>query len=291
MQTTGIFHTHEYTIQNVQPGKPIYVIPVGDIHRSSPQCDTERWLEFCDWAKKKRWAYFLGMGDYDDFASTSERIILSDPKLHESSRETIEDLQRSHTTRLAKEMSFMRDRTIGILGGNHYGNFINGTTTDHLLAEKLGTTYLGVSAFIRLRLITPHGSRHSVDIWAHHGKGAARLAGGSINRVQQMAETAEADIYLMGHDHKKTISFIPRLRLQEGARANTIKLKQRKILLARTGSFLRGYTPGHASYIVDGAMSPTDLGVVKIELTVKRRQHRENGRKMADWHVDIHASA
>ena len=286
MQTTGIFTTHEYTITGAKDGQPVYLIPFGDIHRSAPLCHQERWLEFCDWAKRKKGAYFLGMGDYDDLASASERIILADPNLHESSRLTLEDLYRSHTLRLAKEIGFMKGRIIGIMGGNHYGQMQNGTTTDNLLAEKLETTYLGVSTFIRLRIITVRNTRFHVDIWAHHGKGASRLAGGSINRVQQMAEASEADIYLMGHDHKKSVAFISRLGLEENVRGESVKLKQRKVLLARTGSFLKGYVPGHASYIVDGAMSPTDLGVIKIELTPCRKRHG----KTEEYHIDIHAS-
>lgn len=228
------------------------------------------------------------MGDYDDLASTSERIVLRDPKLHESSRETIDSLYRSHTARFAKEISFMQGRIIGILGGNHYADLMNGTTTDHLLAEKLKTTYLGVSSFIRLRLITTNNSRFTVDLWAHHGKGASRLAGGSINRVQQMAEAAEADIYLMGHDHKKSAAFISRLRLENAGRTRgeKLRLRQRKVLLARTGSFLRGYVENRPSYIADGAMSPTDLGAVKIELTARYKEVAGVGES----HIDIHAS-
>jgi len=284
--TTGIFTIHTYTISGISEGKPIYIIPVGDIHRSAPLCHEERWAEFCKWAARKKDAYFLGMGDYDDMASTSERIILKDPKLHESSRKTLDSIYRSHTERLAKEMKFMRGRTIGVLGGNHYADLMNGTTTDHLLAERLQTSYLGVSSFIRLRLIPTRGTRLSVDIWAHHGKGASRLAGGSINRVQQMAEAAEADIYLMGHDHKKSAAFISRLRLAEAGNCGDVRLRQRKVLLARTGSFLKGYVHNEPSYVTDAALSPTDLGVVKIELTLKREQRKDGSA----YHVDIHAS-
>ena len=286
MTTTGIFTVHEYVVNGAEIGKPVYLMPFGDIHRSAPLCHVERWLEYCAWAKTKRNAYFLGMGDYDDLASTSERIVLGNEKLHESSRITLDDRHRSNAARLAKEIGFMKGLIIGVLGGNHYGNLMNGTTTDHLLAEKLQTTYLGVSSFIRLRIHTKGGENFSVDIWAHHGKGASRLAGGSINRVQQMAEAAEADIYLMGHDHKKSAAFISRLRLAEVGQGGGVRLKQRKVVLARTGSFLKGYCEGHASYVADGAMSPTDLGVIKIELT-PRRERRD---KQRHTHIDIHAS-
>lgn len=284
MNTTGIFEIHEFSIPFTKFGDPVYLIPFGDIHRSAPLCHEEKWLEFLEWARVKKNAYFLGMGDYDDLASASERMILMDRKLHESTRDTIEDLYRKFTDRFAKEIGFMKGRIVGLIEGNHFGEFQNGTTTTQRLAEKLNCKYLGASSFVRLKLSEPgRGRVVKVDVWAHHGMGAARLIGGSLNRVQQMLEAAEADVYLMGHDHKKSVGMVSRLELKEGY--GKLRLHHGKKVFARTGSFLKGYEPGKKSYIVDKAMNPTDLGVVKIELTPRRE------RSNTDFtYVDIHAS-
>jgi hypothetical protein len=199
MQTTGIFTIHQVDIPIKKLDEPIYLIPFGDIHRSSPMCHTQKWLEFLDWAKKKKNAYFLGMGDYDDLASASERKILVNKDLHDSSLQTLEKLYLSHTKRLYDEIKFMEGRIIGLMEGNHYGEFLNGTTTTQKLAELLKCKYLGVSTFIRLSF-SLSSSKAAIDIWAHHGKGAARLIGGSLNRVQQMGEAAEADIYCVDEE-------------------------------------------------------------------------------------------
>ena len=156
----------------------------------------------------------------------------------------------------------------------------------------MGCKYLGVSSFIRLSF---HYSTHHfhIDIWAHHGKGASRLIGGSLNRVQQMGEAAEADIYLMGHDHKKTVGLVTKLKLGEGTGGNKqeIKLHHKKQLYARTGSFLKGYESDQVSYVADMALSPTDLGVIKIELTPRRISKQENKKVISDYfYCDIHAS-
>ena len=290
MQTTGIFTVHRIEVPFEKYGEPIYLIPFGDIHRSSPMCHEDKWLEFLDWARSKRRAYFLGMGDYDDLASASERNILLDRKLHESTHNTLEDLYRKLTDKLIKELSFMDGRLIGLIEGNHYGEFQNGTTTTQRMCERLHCKYLGCSTFVRLTFI-PRGRRITerhwgipVDIWAHHGKGAARLVGGSLNRVEQMAECAEADIFLMGHDHKRSLGTKNRLKIVTSG--PNVRLSHEKILLARTGSFLRGYEDGKRSYVADMALSPTDLGVVKIELTPKRE--RVDGRDAE--RIDIHAS-
>jgi hypothetical protein len=290
MRTTGLFTTYRYEIPFTKFGEPIYLIPFGDIHRNSPMCHEEKWKEFLDWAKGKKNAYFLGMGDYDDLASASERILLQDTKLHDSTRKTLDVFYKKSTEKLAKELSFMNGRLIGILGGNHYSVLINsGITTDQYLSDLLCSKYLGCNTFIQLNFVqqNKHAARRTIDIWAHHGMGTSRLKGGSINRVQYMAETAEADIYLMGHDHSKGCMPMSRLYLTPpNGEATTPTLHHRKMLLGRTGSFLRGYVPDEISYVADGAMNPTDLGVIKIEMTPRRT---EAGQKDT-MYIDLHAS-
>jgi len=293
MRTTGLFTIYEYTIVVSKYEKPIYLIPAGDIHRSSPHCAVDRWLDFCQWGKGKKDAYFIGMGDYLDLASTSERLILNNSALHESSRQTLDDMAMDWVKLIVKEMSFMKGKLIGLIEGNHYYTFIDGTTTTQRMCAMLNCKYLGVSSFIRLHIVQEQGNRkkprtNTIDIWAHHGMGAARLVGGSLNRVQQMAEAAEADIYLMGHDHKKSVGFVNRLRLQSSG--GTLVLNHRKVLLARTGSFLKGYVPEEVSYIADAAMSPTDMGVIKIELTPTRKRGIDGIKNKECTFIDIHAS-
>jgi hypothetical protein len=283
MQTTGIFAVQHYKIEVKHINEPIRLIPFGDVHRSSKLCSVKHWTEFLAWAKTKKNTLYLGMGDYDDLASTSERAILLDTKLHESTKSDIQDMFMSNVNRLCKEMDFMKGNLLGLIEGNHFGLFANGTTTTQKMCEKLNCKYLGASAFVRITF--KYGNtEHSIDIWAHHGKGAARLVGGSINRVQQMAEAAEAHIFIMGHDHKK--GAVPSSKLHLVGTKGKLTVRHKKQLYVRSGSFLRGYVEGEPSYVVDSAMNPTSLGVVKIELTPKcemRDKHKH-------FWVDIHAS-
>lgn len=270
MRTTGQFEIHYYPVNFQKFGEPIPLIPFGDIHRSASLCHVEKWHEFLEWAKKQKNALFLGMGDYDDLVSTSERDALARATLHDQTFQEIESMYKRHTDRLIKELSFMRGRLIGLIEGNHYASFLNGTTSTQRMCDALGAKYLGCSAFLRLSFLcaTSPKLNLSLDIWAHHGMGAARLVGGSFNRVQQMAETAEADIYIMGHDHKRGALPVNRLRLS--GNGQNMRLVNRKIYLVRSGSFLRGYVPGERSYVADGAMSACDLGVVPVMLTPQR---------------------
>lgn len=284
MYSTGIFKIAEHQITFKNYDEPIYLIPFGDIHRHSPLCAVNHWQEFLEWAKKKKNCYFLGMGDYDDIGSSSERTFLNNRALHESTIATLEELYLTQTLALCREMKFMEGKLLGLVEGNHYGEFSNGTTTTQKMCEILKCKYLGVNGFIRLSLFNETRKKsYSIDIWAHHGKGAARTVGGSMNRIEQMAENAEADIFLMGHDHKKSVGFLRKMYLSG---QKDLVLKERKIMMGRTGSFLKGYVDGARSYVTDMALKPCDLGVIKIELTPKRL--RENNTETE--YIDIHAS-
>lgn len=280
----SIFTIHRVNMEVKTLNKPIYLIPFGDIHRYTSLCDVDKWKEFLEWAKSKERAYFLGMGDYDDLASYSERRILRDTALHESTQETLDDIYNKRALDLVKEIKFMKGRIIGLIEGNHYGHLQSGMTTTQIMCNELGCKYLGVSTFIRLSFYYQTKCA-AIDIWAHHGRGASRLVGGSLNTVQQMSDSAYADIYLMGHDHKKSIAVRNRLSLGMSGKGS-VRLHHKKVLLGRTGSFLRGYVPDSSCYIARAALSPTDMGVIKIELTPKRE--RINNDDL--FYVDIHSS-
>lgn len=286
MLTTGLFtlHRHEIKIKKIAP---VEIWPFGDIHRNAPMCHVELWKQFLEDAKAAvddgKNVLFLGMGDYDDLMSASERALISNGKLHESTLETLEDFAKSKTYGLAQELDFMRGRLIGCLNGNHYFEFQSGITSDELLCDHLKCKFLGVSAMIRLT-INYQGKKHILDLWAHHGKGASRLVGGSINRVEQMRETMHADIYLMGHDHKKGVVPVDCLELRDKDQYSGLRLHHKVQLLCRTGSYLRGYTPGKASYIADRCAAPCALGNIVIQV----RPHHREGSKSGTYDWTLH---
>lgn len=284
MKTTGIFILQHYPI-SVHSGKLIELIPFGDIHRHAPLCHEARWLEFCKRGIKERnqEKYYIGMGDYDDLASSTERDIFSNPGLHESTVQTMDDFAETKTKKLAKEIDFMRGKLIGLMEGNHFWKFQSGITSTQRLCQIMGCMYLGVSCVVVLKMIFGYGKNaHSCDIkiWGHHGKGASRLPGGSINRVEQMREVFPSmDFYLMGHDHRRGAFPVSVLDVIGGRGA--MRLVHKKQWLCRTGSFLRGYVEGSASYIVDGAMAPSDLGVIRLQLIPRAN----DGRFDVDTHI------
>jgi hypothetical protein len=273
MRTDGVFRTKLVRIKNWTVGKPIQLIPFGDIHHDSPAHAEEEFAEFCAYARKQKNVLFLGMGDYNDGYSTSERAIIYDRKIHESTKKTQEKEAIGRLARLAKQIEFMRGKLIGLMGGNHYCEFANGTTSDQRLAEMLGTTYLGSCAAIRISISRPGtSSGSSIDIFAHHGRGGGTTAGGKLNAVEKLANVCDADIYLMGDNHARgCIPAGDRMYLTHGPE-NRMLVKTKKRWIGRTGSFLKGYVENEASYVVDAALPPCSLGWIEFTLTLRRDQ-------------------
>lgn len=283
MKTTGLFTTHRVEIE-VDLEKPFKLIPFGDIHRDSDMHADQHWQDFLAYAKRQKTAVFLGMGDFSDGISTSERIALSGPAVHDTTKRTLDGVYKGVAATLYKELSFMKGRLIGMLGGNHYFQFDDGDTTDHVLAASLGTKFLGVCSFIRLSLSFKGrpNTKASIDIFAHHGKGGGSLPGSTFNTIEKMLNTADADFYFMGHDHKKgCVPSSPRLKLVSTGPGSELKVRERTPWLGRTGSFLKAYEPGRVSYNVDAGRSACALGWIEFEIT----PHRV--RSMGDDYVEF----
>lgn len=265
MKTSGVFSVHRYRIKVPRAGVPMRLVFFGDVHRDAPLHAKEKWQEFLRYGRTLKNAWFIGMGDYLDSTSTSERECLGNSHYHETMKHDLAQIAVAKVALMAKELDFMRGRLIGLLNGNHYFQFESGINSDQKLCEKLGCKYLGVSSFIRLTF-AHCGLEQTFDLWLHHGAGGARLPGGSINRVDQMREAAEADVYAMGHDHKRSVTPAnPKLHLVCHRATSTLTLREKQQWLLRTGSFLKAYEDGEVSYNADAARGPCSLGHVELE--------------------------
>jgi hypothetical protein len=257
----------------------------GDVHRDSPACDVGAWKEqLAEWKKDPN-MFFIGLGDYHDFASHSERIILDDPKLHESTKSRIDDWRAKTVDEYVQEISFMKDRILGLIEGNHRWKFGDGTTSTQRMCQKLNATYMGITGIIRLCLargvVGKTNSSAAIDIWCHHGLGGSRLVGGSINRVEQMREVfPNMDMYILGHDHRRLAVPVSCLTITDTHGAMAVK--QKRQWLIRSGSYLKGYDPGKANYVCKALMPPSDLGSVTAEITLCRDQRRGQDMLWAD---------
>lgn len=268
MRTDGLFTINATTVECDQ-NDYVTLVPFGDVHYDSPQHAHDVWADFKETVKGYHNPVFLGMGDYMDGFSTSERRVIYSRDLHESTLTRQEEEARARIELFSEEIDFMRGRLLGLMGGNHFAQFSDGTTGDQYLARLMNADYLGCCTALRLTLKSGT-KKASLDIFAHHGKGGGQTAGGTMNAVEKMDKTCDADIYLMGDNHARgCLPLGDRMRLESGSRAG-LYINRRKQWIGRTGSFLYGYTPGERSYVTDAALRPASLGWISFRLKFVR---------------------
>lgn len=216
-------------------------------------------------------AWFIGMGDYTDFASPSNRARLASSQIYDTAQEVLEDASNNLVSEVfTRFLAPTKDRWIGLLEGHHFYEF-GGRTSDMLLADMLGTRSLGTSCYVHLEPC-------DVTIWAHHGCGGGMLPGAPLNKLYHIAAgIAGADVYLMGHTTKAPAVPISRIAPVWGPQPDLI---HRTIRLVNTGGFSRSNIPGHrrggiprGDYAEQGMMPPSPLGAPII--TIDARAERQ----------------
>ena len=280
---------------------PILIMPIGDIQYAGKDSSTamEMLKRHVAWGVEQN-AYFLGMGDYIDFASPSNRLRLRQAALYDTALKTLSDVSVHLVTELYQEaLKGSEGRWLGLLEGHHFYQMEDGTTTDQLLCRLLKTRFLGTSAYVRL--VFHHGQtvktqRHgNVLIWCHHGAGYGQRSSAPLNRLDQLLTYWDADIYLMGHQSKKVTAPIDRIEPAWSGPGGP-RLVHRTKLLACTGSFSRAYlvgsTHGHVprgDYVEQKMLSPTSLGGVVIRIAPRGVRGEQQAAGETMWLPDISA--
>jgi hypothetical protein len=224
---------------NLVDNQKILIMPLGDIHFGSRGFPLERFKTHLEWGME-RGAYFLGMGEYLDFAAHSQRGLMG--QLRDSTKEILDKMILDQTEEFLKIVKSTKSRWIGLLEGDHRWDFADGTSVDQRICKAVDAPFLGSAGLIRLKM-HKHPKDHpeaDVIIYCHHGIGSSRTEGGHLHRLSDLLKFIEADVYLMGHSHAKIAAPIDRQMITpDGIHSHRTKL------IARTGSwFLNYYSTG-----------------------------------------------
>lgn len=240
----------------------LIIMPVGDVHAWSRGWPQQKFVDHLKWGMD-RGAYFLGVGEFIDFTSASQRR-LTQP-LRESQHRIMDDMIKSKLEDFIALVEFTRGRWIGTVEGDHFWQYLDGRTSDQDVCKALNFPFFGTSAHIRIRF--PGHKSADCSIYIHHGIGSSRTSGGHLHRVEDLLKWIEADIYLMGHTHAKVANPIDRQYISPlGTHYHRTKL------IARTGGFQRGYVSmeplsldepaflSRGTYVEKSAYTPTAMG-------------------------------
>lgn len=257
--------------------RPIIVAPIGDIQWAGERGPTakdilKRHIDACMALD----AWFVGLGDYIDFMSPSNRQRYKGMGLYDTSEDVIDDKALELTWELYdKYLKPTKGRWLGLLHGHHYAQLRTGETSDQRLCQMLDAPFLGTSAYIRLQFGTPKGGeRTNIILWVHHGCGGGQKAGAPLGKIEDMAASfAGADIYIMGHTTKSPVAPYERIMPRWHGHGSP-DLIHKRVYLVNSGGFARGYA--HKSkqgnvpmggYVEQGMMKPAALGAPIIRIT------------------------
>lgn len=155
-----------------------------------------------------------------------------------------------------------------IIPGNHEARMSKacGVSYTQMLAALLGVpdAYRPGATVIRYNMGENRSSTkmkkygtYSVKIFAHHGYGGSRKAGGKINKLLDLKEMySDSDVYLMGHVH----DLISRV----GTHTYGWPMKTKRQYFVVTGCYLGGEGVRMEGYAMNMGYSPSAVGTPVI---------------------------
>jgi len=258
--------------------RPINIYPFGDLHSGGGGYEKLFRRELKVLIDDPN-GYALGMGDYIDLMSPSNRAEIQAAKLYDSAINELDRIADRYVTHIKTLLRGSEGKWLGFLEGHHWLPTLDGLTTDMKIAEAMGAPFLGSCAFVRLAFKPPpeSASRHrqTCDIWCHHGAGGGVLASAPLNRLERVVRAFDADIYFIGHHHKQVAARLQQLYM---TRKRPYELGHRDQIIACTGGYMRGYLLDNkvgrvprGSYVEKGMMAPSALGGIRVSVTPSQR--------------------
>lgn len=221
---------------------------------------------------------FIGMGDYTDFASPSNRQRIAAAALYDNAQAVIEQ----KAVELVHEIFDLalrptKGKWLGLVEGHHLFDLKHGDTTDMRLCELLDAPFIGTTGLVNLTFQAPAGMTAKIPytIWYAHGVGNGQTGYYPVARLaKKAAEWEQVDCFAMGHTTKMAMDFQNKVypRWKHG------DLSHRKVILIGTGGYSKTYVIGamqgnipRGGYAERGMMNAAIIGspVLHIRPRVK----------------------
>jgi len=262
------------------PRKPTHIIPIGDIQWAgkdhySVSLKTLRAMiqKGVDYEKQGHNVFYLGMGDYIDYLSPSNRARLDAATLYDNALDILDKTAlylNDELVELALRPTI--GRWLGLVEGHHFKNLQTGATSDMELCKTLKARFLGTSAIIRLEFVRQkngrYSDRHSVPfmLWVHHGIGNGQTGYYPLMRLEKVAaEWERISAFMIGHTCKQGVEL--KNKVSPGFATGKFKITHRKVVLIGTGGYSKSYVEGskqgripRGHYSEQGMLVPGVLG-------------------------------
>lgn len=267
----------------------IIIAAFGDFQYGNPACSVptaKKFLKFAkDTAKRfKTELVWVGIGDYTDLLSPSNRLAWKQSGIYSSSRRTIQARTVEPIIKECRDIlaPYMAGKTIAMAQGHHYMLLEGGLKdklgkkhfhTDSWLASELGTPEDGFffgSAIIKLEF--PDGTIYRMH--ACHGEGnSVSNTYGLQKLLNQARGWSNVQMHIMGHTHKPGISSFSQLSEVLNPKTGKSELVAQQIPLITGGSFLRSFTiceNGAENYPETKQLTSVPLGGIIVLVRAKK---------------------
>lgn len=272
------------SVTHIVPWKPLHIIPCGDIQWAGTDHYSVAVGALQDHISKAReyeaqghTVKYLGMGDYIDFLSPSNRTRLDAAGLYDTALDIMDKTSLLLNDQLVETaLKPTIGKWAGLVEGHHFKQLATGATSDMDLCRTLRAKFLGTSALVRFRFedhATPRPHSTSFVLWCHHGVGNGQTGYYPLTRLEKVAADWEGiHAFLIGHTCKQAVEV--KNRIAHEWPKGKLSLRHRKVYLVGTGGFSRSYVEGarqglvpRGHYSEKGMMGPVPLGSPIIHVT------------------------
>lgn len=253
----------------------VYIVPLADLHEGARDADHQVSDGYIKWIAERDNARTILNGDLMNCA------------WKESTPELWEDLITPDNAyaNLLERLLPIKDKILMITRGGHEESIFRKVGVDFSarLAHDLGDVpYRPDGGMVCIQMAPGYDPKQACNFfgWATHGWGGARTIGAKVKKVEELAWAADADFYVLSHDHTQALHrfqvVTPPSRMNKSA--PTYFNIRRKVLI-NTGGFIE-----YSGYARRKGYVPSDLGTPRLRLEV-RKDWRTDG-----YHKDLHAS-
>lgn len=208
----------------------ISIVPLADLHVGDSSCDWQLIKTRIDNIKSDPHAYAILDGDLIDNAT---RNSIGDVY----SQTANPNEQINLLVRLLQPIA--KTKVLAACPGNHEQRSwrSDGLDVTMRICHELGIVdkYSPATAVLNITI-----GKIQYSIYVTHGSGGGRKLGAKANRLLELSDIIEADVYLQGHTHCPMVTRKTRMEVKNG------KLQQREMLFVNTAACLKSCDGGYA---------------------------------------------
>lgn len=178
--------------------KELQILALADWHMGDPRSDFRRIQEWLKYLEETPNAYAILNGDLMDCATRS-----SIGDIYSTALQPMQQLKRC-----VELFEPVKHKILAVCGGNHEHRIYrqDGIDVSAMMCAQLGIdcyAETGAYLFVRFGELSSHSHKKKIcyTIYAQHGSGGGRKEGGKIQRLADLAQICDADVYLSGHTH------------------------------------------------------------------------------------------